>query len=56
MHPRIVAVMFHVAAPWNIGGERLIHLSTSNFIETGNNAEGWKILREHIEDLERAVA
>lgn len=56
MHPRIVAVMFHLAAPWDIGGERLIHLSTSNFIETGNNAEGWQILREHIESLERAVA
>jgi len=56
MHPRIVAVMFHLGAPWDIGGARLIHLSTSNFIETGNNAAGWKILREHIESLERAVA
>jgi len=56
MHPRIVAVMFHLAAPWDIGGARLIHLSTSNFIETGNNAAGWKILREHIESQERAVA
>lgn len=56
MHPRIVAVMFQLAAPWDIGGARLIHLSTSNFIETGNNAVGWKILREHIESLERAVA
>jgi|GEM_PF-4265917 len=37
MHPRIVAVMFHLAAPWDVGGERLIHLSTANFVETGNN-------------------
>jgi hypothetical protein len=56
MHPRIVAVMFHLAAPWDIGGERLIHLSTSNFLETGNNADGWKILTEHVESLEQAVA
>lgn len=56
MHPRIVAVMFHLAAPWDIGGERLIHLSTSNFLETGNNASGWRILREHVESLEQAVA
>ena len=56
MHARIVAVMFHLAAPWDIGGARLIHLSTSNFIETGNNAAGWKILHEHIESLERALA
>ena len=56
MYPRIVAVMFQLAAPWDIGGARLIHLSTSNFIETGNDAEGWKILHEHIESLERAVA
>jgi hypothetical protein len=56
MHPRIVAVMFHLSAPWDIGGERLIHLSTSNFIETGNNDDGWKRLREHVEGLERAVA
>lgn len=56
MHPRIVAVMFHLAAPWDIGGERLIHLSTSNFLETGNDADGWNILKEHIENLEQAVA
>jgi hypothetical protein len=26
MHAGIVAVMFHLAALWDIGGERLIHL------------------------------
>jgi hypothetical protein len=56
MHARIVAVMFHLAAPWDIGGQRLIHLSTSNFLETGNDTEGWKILKEHVENLEQAVA
>lgn len=56
MHPRIVAVMFHLAAPWDIGGERLIHLSTSNFLETGNDARGWNILRNHVESLEQAFA
>jgi len=55
MHNRIVAVMFHLAAPWDIKGERLIHLSTSNFVETGKNATGWKILRKNVESLRRAV-
>jgi hypothetical protein len=51
LHGRIVAVMFHLATPWDIRGERLIHLSTSNFIETGKNATGWKILRENVEKM-----
>jgi hypothetical protein len=50
LHDRIVAVMFHLAAPWDVGGERLIHLSTSKFIDTGKNATGWKILRENLEN------
>ena len=37
------------------GGERLIHLSIE-FIETGNSARGWKILKAHVENLEQAVA
>jgi hypothetical protein len=41
MPSRIVAAMFHLAAPWDVGGERLIHLLTSNFLETGNHDEGW---------------
>jgi hypothetical protein len=48
--------VIHLAAPWDIAGEALIHLSTSNFLETGNNADGWKILNEHVETLEQAVA
>jgi hypothetical protein len=56
MHARIVAVMFHLAAPWDIGGERLIHLSTSNFLETGNDPRGWNTLRKHVESLGQAVA
>lgn len=56
MHPRIVAVMFQLTAPWDVGGERLIHLSTSNFLETGNDARGWNTLRNHVESLEHAVA
>ena len=51
LHERIVAVMFHLAAPWDINGERLIHLSTSNFIETGKNAAGWKALQENLENM-----
>jgi hypothetical protein len=32
-HNRIVAVMFHPAAPWDIRSERLIHLSTASMSE-----------------------
>jgi hypothetical protein len=56
LHDRIVAVMFHLATPWDVKGERLIHLSTSNFIESGKNSKGWKILRHNVESLQRAVA
>jgi hypothetical protein len=51
LHDRIVAVMFHLATPWDISGERLIHLSTSNFIETGKNAAGWRALKENLENM-----
>jgi hypothetical protein len=54
LHGRIVAVMFHLEAPWDIGGERLIHLSTSNFIETGKDAAGWKALQENLENIRGA--
>jgi hypothetical protein len=34
---RIVAVMFHLAVPWDIGGEKLIHASRSRFIQAGRD-------------------
>jgi hypothetical protein len=46
-HPRIVAVMFHLAVPWDVHGERLIHISTSNCVETGNSPEGLRILADN---------
>ena len=45
-HERIVAVMFHLAVPWDVTGERLIHLSTVNFVQAGKNAGGGRLL-EH---------
>jgi hypothetical protein len=53
-HNRIVAVMFHLAAPWDIRGERLIHLSTTNFVETGNSTPGLRILSENLPKVYRA--
>jgi hypothetical protein len=55
LHNRIVAVMFHLAAPWDIRGERLTHLSTSNFIETGTNVTGWKTLKGNLENIRRRI-
>jgi hypothetical protein len=48
MHDRIVAVVFHLASPWDVNGERLIHLSTADFRNTGNNAKGWEVLSSNL--------
>jgi len=56
LHDRVVAVMFQLATPWDVKGERLIHLSTSNFIETGKNSMGWETLKQNVESLQTAVA
>jgi len=47
-HHRVVAVMFHFSVPWDIRGERLIHLSMTNFVETGNSKEGLATLSERL--------
>jgi hypothetical protein len=52
-HERIVAVMFHLAVPWDIEGERLIHLSTANFVQAGKSDEGFRILKENLSKLDR---
>ena len=50
-HERIVAVMFHLAAPWDVNRERLIHLSTSNFVQAGKSAEGFRLLERSISKI-----
>jgi hypothetical protein len=53
LHPRVAAVMFHLTVPWDIGGagERLIHLSTDKFLDTGKCAPGFSALRENVSRL-----
>jgi hypothetical protein len=48
LYDRIVAVVFHLASPWDINGERLIHLSTADFRSTGKNAKGWEVLSNNL--------
>ena len=43
-HERIVAVMFHIALPWDEQGQRLTHLSASRFIWTTNSKAAWETL------------
>jgi hypothetical protein len=54
-HDRIVAVMFHLATPWDVRSERLIHLSTSNFIGTGQNTTGWTVLHNNFKCLQTSA-
>jgi hypothetical protein len=51
LHQRIAAVMFHLAAPWDIGGERLIYLSTAKFVDTAKCKEGFRALQENVPKL-----
>jgi hypothetical protein len=46
LHPHIVAVMFHLAVPWDVGGERLIHLSSADFVQAGGRQDGFRLLQE----------
>lgn len=55
-HPRIVAVMFHLAAPWDVNGERLVHISTTNCVETGNSPEGLRILADNFPKIYQAFS
>jgi len=50
-HERIVAVMFHLAIPWDMNGERLIHTAMSNFVQAGKSAEGWEMLSRNLPSL-----
>ena len=52
VHPRTAAVMFHLAVPWDIAGERLIYLSTAKFIDTGKCEPGFTALRNNISRLD----
>lgn len=50
-HEQIVAVMFHLAVPWDMNGERLIHTAMSNFVKVGKCAEGWETLSQNLPSL-----
>ena len=50
-HERIVAVLFQLAVPWDIEGERLINASAVNLVQIGKIAEGWKILEKNMAPL-----
>lgn len=47
-HDRIVAVMFHLAVPWDMNGQRLVHTAMSNFVKVGNCTAGWNVLTKNL--------
>jgi hypothetical protein len=51
LHQRIAAVMFSLAVPWDIGGERLIYLSTRKFFGQAKCQAGFRILQEGVSML-----
>ena len=44
-------VMFHLAVPWDMNEERLIHTAMSNFVKVGKCAEGWETLSQNLPSL-----
>jgi hypothetical protein len=50
-HQRIVAVMFHLSAPWDEEGIRLINVAAMNFVQAGRSAEGWEALTKNMAEL-----
>ncbi len=51
LHRRIAAIMFYLAVPWDIGGERLIHLSTHRFFGQSKCEQGFRILQRGVSEL-----
>ena len=50
-HERIAAVMFSLAVPWDIGGERLIYLSTRKFFGQAKCQAGYCVLQDGVSEL-----
>ncbi|MGA8154330.1 MAG: hypothetical protein WB952_25525 [Terriglobales bacterium] len=53
-HRRIAAVMFYLAVPWDIDGERLIYLSTRRFFKQAKCQEGFRLLQDGVSELHAA--
>ena len=52
-HPRIVAIMFHLAVPWDVNEERLVHTTMANFVQAGADVGGWLLLEKEMGSLYR---
>jgi hypothetical protein len=50
-HERIVAGMFHLAVPWDMNGQRLVHTAMSNFVKVGNCTAGWDVLTKNLPSI-----
>jgi hypothetical protein len=46
-HERIAAVMFHLAVPWEIDGERLIYLETAKVFDQAKCPSGFQVFKEN---------
>jgi len=52
-HARIVAVMFHLAVPWDVNRERLVYTTMVNYIQAGTDVAGWRLLEKELGGLYR---
>jgi|ERR1035441_2787026 hypothetical protein len=50
-HPRIVAVMFRLAVPWDVNGERLVYATMVNYVQAGADVPGWQLLEKELSAL-----
>jgi hypothetical protein len=43
--------MFHLAVPWDMNGQRLVHTAMANFVKIGNCAAGWETLTKNLPSI-----
>ena len=55
LRERIVAVMFNLSVSWDVKAERLIHLTTANYLGTHGESEGFTILSDNLKKLRPAA-
>lgn len=48
---RIVAAMFHLAVPWDVNGERLVHAARTRFVPAGTDFRARLLLKKEIDSL-----
>ena len=48
---RVVALMFHLAVPWDVNGERLVHAARMHFVPSGPDNAARVLLKKEMDSL-----